>query len=104
MSIKSAETASQKKKFILKHKSEVEDQSMNDEEEDLGQDLSNCEMRTNDGSQKIGPLSVLERQQKILKFFERKRKNFGGKKYTYECRKQVAEKRLRIKGRFVTKN
>lgn len=51
----------------------------------------------------IGPLSLSERHKKILKFFERKKQNFGGKKFTYECRKQVAEKRLRIKGRFVTK-
>lgn len=26
------------------------------------------------------------------------------KRFTYKCRKQVAEKRLRIKGRFVTKD
>lgn len=51
----------------------------------------------------IGPLNVSQRYDKILKFILRKRTKGSGKKFTYECRKQVAEKRLRIKGRFVTK-
>ena len=33
----------------------------------------------------------------------KKRVKTQNKKFTYECRKQVAEKRLHIKGRFVTK-
>jgi len=51
----------------------------------------------------IGPLNVTQRYEKILKYILRKRMKGSGKKFTYECRKQVAEKRLRIKGRFVTK-
>lgn len=51
----------------------------------------------------IGPLNVTQRYDKILKYILRKRMKGSGKKFTYECRKQVAEKRLRIKGRFVTK-
>jgi hypothetical protein len=51
----------------------------------------------------IGSHTIGERLQKILKFFEKKSMKGQGKKFTYECRKQVAEKRLRIKGRFVTK-
>ena len=51
----------------------------------------------------IGQLTHKERQEKVLKFIMRKRMKTHGKKFTYECRKQVAEKRLRIKGRFVTK-
>jgi len=34
----------------------------------------------------------------------KKRRIHDLKKYSYKCRKQVADKRLRIKGRFVTKD
>ena len=51
----------------------------------------------------IGPLTIAERHQRILKFIHKKHNKNAAKKFTYECRKQVAEKRLRIKGRFVTK-
>jgi hypothetical protein len=52
----------------------------------------------------IGPLTIKQRHEKIVKYMLKKRNKGHGKKFTYECRKQVAEKRLRIKGRFVTKN
>jgi hypothetical protein len=51
----------------------------------------------------IGPLTMKQRHDKIVKYIMKKRMKGQGKKFTYECRKQVAEKRLRIKGRFVTK-
>ena len=51
----------------------------------------------------IGPLTISERHQRILKFIFKKNNKNQAKKFTYECRKSVAEKRLRIKGRFVTK-
>lgn len=51
----------------------------------------------------IGGLSLKERLEKVRRYLHKKKtKNFM-KKYCYKCRKQVAEKRLRIKGRFVTK-
>ena len=34
--------------------------------------------------------------------FKRKLRNWG-KKVSYECRKQVADARLRVKGRFITR-
>lgn len=51
----------------------------------------------------VGPLTFKERQDKVMRFIYKKRVKSNNKKFTYECRKQVAEKRLRIKGRFVTK-
>lgn len=51
----------------------------------------------------IGTLSVNERYDKVVKFMKKKRERNLANKYSYKCRQQVAEKRLRIKGRFVTK-
>lgn len=54
-------------------------------------------------SRLIGPLTDLERREKVRNYFVKKRCKHGQKKFSYTCRKQVADKRLRIKGRFVTK-
>ena len=52
---------------------------------------------------KIGTLSQEERRLKVQKFLEkRKRRNFK-KKISYMCRKKVADQRVRVKGRFVSK-
>lgn len=52
---------------------------------------------------KVGTLTLEERHQKIQKFWEkRKRRNFH-KKISYACRKRVADDRIRIRGRFVSK-
>ena len=51
---------------------------------------------------KFGSLTYGERRDKIVKFIRKKRLHKRGK-YIYECRKRVAERRLRIRGRFVTK-
>jgi len=51
----------------------------------------------------VGPLPFKERAEKIYKFFVKKKQRHLKQKYTYKCRQDVAEKRLRIKGRFVTR-
>jgi hypothetical protein len=51
----------------------------------------------------IGPLTQEQRRQKILNYLDKKRRKADMKKFSYTCRSQMADKRLRIKGRFVTK-
>lgn len=48
----------------------------------------------------IGPLTESARLQRVQRYFEKKRNM--KQRFVYRCRAQVAEKRLRIKGRFVT--
>jgi len=52
---------------------------------------------------KIGTLTVEERRAKIEKYLQKRKKRTWNKKISYDCRKKVADSRLRIKGRFVTK-
>mmetsp|Transcript_25018 Transcript_25018/g.31282 ORF Transcript_25018/g.31282 Transcript_25018/m.31282 type:complete len:112 (-) Transcript_25018:801-1136(-) len=51
----------------------------------------------------IGPITEGQRLEKIRKYWRKKYNKANTQKYCYTCRQQVAEKRLRIKGRFVTK-
>lgn len=52
---------------------------------------------------KIGKLNIADRYMKVKKFKENKLHRQFNKKVSYDCRKQVADKRLRIKGRFIRK-
>ena len=45
-----------------------------------------------------------DRRRKVVDYWEKKRQKTFGKKVNYKKRKKVAENKLRIKGRFVTKD
>lgn len=51
----------------------------------------------------IGNLTPEERFNKIKRYKEKRERRVWSKKINYGCRKRVADNRLRIKGRFVTK-
>ena len=52
---------------------------------------------------KAGKLSPTERKAKIQKYLEKKNKRKWNKRLEYDCRRQVAETRRRVQGRFAGK-
>lgn len=49
------------------------------------------------------PITRQERDRKILRYLEKKRRRVYIKRISYDCRKRVADNRLRVKGRFISK-
>uniref|UniRef100_A0A7S3I8R9 CCT domain-containing protein n=1 Tax=Fabrea salina TaxID=342563 RepID=A0A7S3I8R9_9CILI len=55
------------------------------------------------GNKRIGTITLEERKLKIQRFLKKRQKRNFEKKVSYACRKRVADNRIRVKGRFVTK-
>jgi hypothetical protein len=65
--------------------------------------LTNVHSSMEMGERKVGKLTPAERKEKINRYLEKRKRRIWSKKISYDCRKRVADNRLRIKGRFVTK-
>lgn len=52
---------------------------------------------------KIGGLTFEERLLRVNRYREKRGRRVWNRKVSYQCRKKVADNRIRIKGRFVTK-
>jgi len=72
-------------------------------------EISVCDLETPEPKKErprnsyIGTLTYQERRAKIKKFLQKRKFRKWTKKINYDCRKKVADSRLRVKGRFVSK-
>ena len=63
------------------------------------------EMKCREAAEKvIGTLTRKERKEKVRRYIEKRKKRIWEKKVNYACRKRVAERRLRIQGKFVARD
>ena len=59
--------------------------------------------KNDDGSNKIGIYSPESRRLRIQRFMEKRKRRIWTKRVKYDVRKNFADSRLRVKGRFVKK-
>jgi hypothetical protein len=52
---------------------------------------------------KVGRLSAEERYRKVMLYREKRKRRVFSKRINYQCRKRVADQRIRVQGRFVAK-
>lgn len=64
--------------------------------------LSQNETNSTEDNYMVGPLTKKEREQKVKKYLEKKKRRQWMKKVNYQSRKKVADTRPRYKGRFVS--
>ncbi|OMJ71127.1 hypothetical protein SteCoe_30738 [Stentor coeruleus] len=86
-----------KKKFC-------DNQSKKKNSETSSKVLNKNSFMKNCSGQIVGTLTVDQRKEKIAKYLEKRKKRNWQKKIYYDCRKRVADNRLRIKGRFVKRD
>jgi hypothetical protein len=53
-------------------------------------------------SRRIKGLTFEKRRLKLVRYLHKKKRRVWRKRLNYDCRKQVADERLRLKGKFVT--
>ncbi|CAG9327469.1 unnamed protein product [Blepharisma stoltei] len=72
---------------------------------DLPAEIKGCLNATQyeEKPKQIGLISAEERRLKIQRYLEKRKRRTFRKIVTYECRKKVADSRIRVKGRFITK-
>lgn len=56
-----------------------------------------------DKLRRIGTITAMERREKVQRYLLKRKNRIWSKKVSYDCRKRVADSRLRIKGRFITR-